>query len=216
MNGRATRVSNRGIDRNREQSPSPTEISVAEAARLITDHRDMVIIDTRTEGAFSLGHIKGARSMALDGVEERLSELACDANTPVLLYCAVGVRSVNSVEDLRNRGYMRTFSLAGGYSAWRAAGYDTTSNSRLNARQAERYSRNILLKEIGEDGQLKLMNAKVLLVGAGGLASSAGLYLAACGVGNLGIVDFDRVDPSTDIRKRKPCLHRSQKRTGRL
>jgi sulfur-carrier protein adenylyltransferase/sulfurtransferase len=174
----------------------PVEISVEEAGRLVNGDAGMVVIDTRSEGVFCLGHIRSAHSIPFDGLLERLPALSKDRESPILVYCGIGIRSVGTVEVLRGRGYPKAYSLAGGYSAWRAAGYETVSDSALNVHQLERYSRNMLLKEIGEEGQVRLLNAKVLLVGAGGLASSAGLYLAACGVGTLGVVDFDRVDLS--------------------
>jgi sulfur-carrier protein adenylyltransferase/sulfurtransferase len=174
----------------------PVEISVEEAERLVNGNAGTVVIDTRSEGVFCLGHIKGAHSIPLDGLMEQLPRISGDRESPVLVYCAIGVRSVDTAEGLRGKGYAKAYSLAGGYSAWRAAGHETVSDSALTVHQLERYSRNMLLKEIGEEGQMKLLNAKVLLVGAGGLASSAGLYLAACGVGTLGVVDFDRVELS--------------------
>jgi molybdopterin/thiamine biosynthesis adenylyltransferase/rhodanese-related sulfurtransferase len=176
--------------------PLPVEISIGEAERLIKGDYGVLLIDARSDGAFSLGHIDGAHSVPLDRLEEKLPGFTTDKERPILVYCAVGVRSVDTVEMLRSGGYENACSLAGGYSAWRAAGQATVSESKLSVHQRERYSRNILLGEIGEEGQVRLMNAKVLLVGAGGLASSAGLYLATCGVGTIGIVDFDRVDLS--------------------
>jgi sulfur-carrier protein adenylyltransferase/sulfurtransferase len=185
----------------------PVELSVENARRMIAENPGAVIVDSRSDGVFSLSHIRGARSVPLDSLSETLPELAYSTDDPVLVYCSVGIRSVETAEMLRGRGYTRAYSLAGGFSAWKAAGYETVSESRLNVHQIERYSRNMLLPEIGEKGQIKLMDAKVLLVGAGGLASSAGLYLAACGVGTLGVVDFDRVDPSNLNRQVIHSVH---------
>jgi sulfur-carrier protein adenylyltransferase/sulfurtransferase len=174
----------------------PVELSVERARRMIAEDPRVVVVDSRSDGVFSLSHIKGARSVPLDRLEEKLPEFTQTMDDPILVYCSVGIRSVETAEVLRGKGYGRACSLAGGFGAWKAAGYETVSESRLNVHQVERYSRNMLLPEIGEEGQIRLMDAKVLLVGAGGLASSASLYLAACGVGTLGVVDFDRVDPS--------------------
>ena len=115
-------------------------------------------------------------------------------------------------ERLREKGFTNATSIMGGYSAWLRAGGDVVTDSQFTPAQLDRYSRNMLLKEIGKDGQLKLMNAKVLLVGAGGLGSPAGLYLAACGVGTIGVVDFDRVETSNLNRQ---VLHGTED-VGRL
>jgi len=178
------------------QSSVPLELSVAQAERLVSEGNGLVLIDTRSAGAFGLGHIPGALSVSQEGLAERIPSLTDEKDNPILLYCAVGVRSADAAQELRERGYRNACSLAGGYIAWRAAGYRTSSDSLIDVHLRERYSRNILLKEVGEQGQLRLMNGSVLLVGAGGLASSAALYLAASGVGTIGIVDFDSVEPS--------------------
>jgi sulfur-carrier protein adenylyltransferase/sulfurtransferase len=175
---------------------APMELSVETARRLIGEGDGWVLLDTRSPGAFSLGHIPGALSMSHDDVTTTLQAVAEDRGKVVLVYCSIGVRSAETAQMLRDAGYRNACSLAGGFSAWRAAGLQTVSESRISIHQRERYSRNMLLKEVGEEGQLRLMNGSVLVVGAGGLASSAALYLAACGVGTIGIVDFDVVEPS--------------------
>ncbi|HCG00935.1 MAG TPA: molybdopterin-synthase adenylyltransferase MoeB, partial [Chloroflexi bacterium] len=115
---------------------------------------------------------------------------------PVLLYCAGGNRSALAGRTLQEMGYTNVQSLAGGFSAWKDAGQRFVVPRTLSSEQMHRYSRHILIPEVGEEGQLKLLDSKILLIGAGGLGSPAGLYLAAAGVGTIGIVDADVVDES--------------------
>jgi adenylyltransferase/sulfurtransferase len=176
--------------------PTDPEISVDEAKELLRGRDRTMVIDIRSEGVCRLGHIKGARFIPADRIEAELAELSDKDSARVLVYCSFGLRSLPVAERLRETGFSGARSIAGGYSAWLRAGGDVVTSSRFTPHQLDRYSRNMFLKEIGQEGQLRLMNAKVLLAGAGGLSSSAGLYLAAGGVGTLGIVDFDRVEPS--------------------
>lgn len=127
-------------------------------------------------------------------MEEKAQTLLPEKDIPIIAYCAAGVRSVLVAKTLKGMGYTRVFSMAKGLEGWKAAGYEVASDSELTADQLTRYSRNILLEEVGSNGQIQLLKAKVLLVGAGGLGCPAGLYLAAAGVGTLGIIDSDRVD----------------------
>ncbi len=180
------------------QKPVPTdpECSVDEAKDLLkSDHR-AILVDVRSEGVCRVGHIRGARFIPADRIEAELNGSPGTHTAQVLVYCSFGLRSLPVAERLRTHGFPNARSIAGGYSAWLRAGGDVVTSSAFTPGQLERYSRNMFLKEIGLEGQMRLMNAKVLLVGAGGLASSAALYLAASGVGTLGIVDFDRVDAS--------------------
>ncbi|MGD0659571.1 MAG: ThiF family adenylyltransferase [Syntrophorhabdales bacterium] len=172
------------------------EIPVEEAKKLLREDNRTVVIDTRSEGICRLGHIGGARFIPSDLLVPELERLAVQKDAPVLVYCSFGMRSLFDAERLREKGFQNATSIMGGYSAWLRAGGSVAADSRFTPQQLDRYSRNMLLPEIGKDGQLKLMNAKALLVGAGGLASPAGLYLAACGVGTIGVVDFDRVEVS--------------------
>jgi sulfur-carrier protein adenylyltransferase/sulfurtransferase len=173
-----------------------SEISVEEARRLLASRKKIIVLDIRSETAFRLSRIEGARKTSEDGLESYLRALKEDRADYILLYCSVGIRSVLAAEHLRDKGFANVSSIAGGFTAWRGAGCAVVNDGAFSVGQIERYSRNMFLKEIGEAGQIRLMNAKVLLVGAGGLASSAGLYLAACGIGTIGIVDFDTVDAS--------------------
>ena len=119
-----------------------------------------------------------------------------DRDAPLVIYCAGGVRSLLAARNLKDMGYTNPVSLVGGFNAWKNAGYAFDIPSVLSDEQRMRYSRHTILSEIGEAGQLKLLGSRVLLIGAGGLGSPAAIYLAAAGVGTLGIVDFDTVDAS--------------------
>jgi sulfur-carrier protein adenylyltransferase/sulfurtransferase len=172
------------------------EISTGDAMRLIGSEGRTIVLDIRSETAFHLSRIGNARHLSEDKVMTYLAGQAAKEDDPIVVYCAVGIRSLAVAEQLREHGFRNACSIAGGFTGWRVAGRPEVSDSSFSVGQLERYSRNMYLKEIGEAGQITLMNAKVLLVGAGGLASSAALYLAACGVGTIGIVDFDVVDAS--------------------
>jgi molybdopterin/thiamine biosynthesis adenylyltransferase len=128
-------------------------------------------------------------------LESRI-ERAADRARPIVLYCQSGNRSVFAAKTLADLGYENVASLAGCYTDWKRNGYPTQLPRTLDAEKRSRYSRHLLIPEVGEEGQLKLLDSRVLLVGAGGLGSPASLYLAAAGVGRLGIVDDDRVDAS--------------------
>jgi molybdopterin/thiamine biosynthesis adenylyltransferase/rhodanese-related sulfurtransferase len=164
--------------------------------RLLDAEKRALIIDIRSETAFHLNRIGGARHVPEDRIVAYLAAGSADKGDLIIVYCSVGIRSVAVAESLREQGYFRAASIAGGFTAWRSADCPMASDSTFSVGQLERYSRNMYLKEIGERGQIALMNARVLLVGAGGLASSAALYLAACGIGTIGIVDYDTVDAS--------------------
>ena len=115
---------------------------------------------------------------------------------PLVVYCSVGARSAFATKVLEDLGYLNVVNLAGGFSDWKRNGYDVTIPRVLSPEQRSRYSRHLLIPEVGEEGQQRLLDARVLLIGAGGLGSPASLYLAAAGVGTLGIVDADVVDES--------------------
>jgi molybdopterin/thiamine biosynthesis adenylyltransferase/rhodanese-related sulfurtransferase len=180
---------------NNDNRTNP-EISVAEARTLLRDDSRVVVIDIRDSGETCLGYIKDARFVPPGLIEEETKGLPSNNNVPILVYCSSGTRSLRAVERLRDAGFANTRSITGGYIAWLNGGGEVITDGKFTVDRLNRYSRNMLLKEIGEEGQLKLMDAKVLLVGAGGLASSAALYLAACGIETLGIIDFDTVDLS--------------------
>src|SRR5258705_8315272 len=155
-----------------------------------------VILDVREKPETDAGMLPGAKHVPRGFLELRIEETVPDRNEDVVLYCAGGTRSLLAGKTLREMGYARVRSLAGGYSAWKDAGLPLEMPVRLTDAQRARYSRHLLIPEVGETGQAKLLSSKVLLIGAGGLGSPTGLYLAAAGVGRIGIVDDDVVDES--------------------
>jgi adenylyltransferase/sulfurtransferase len=171
-----------------------SEISVEETHQLLQKKEPFVLLDIREKEEIALGYIEGTTFLPQGLLKEKVESLLPDKNVPVVIYCAGGIRSLAAAKLMRERGYTHVFSIAKGINGWMEAGYEVVSDSELTPDQLTRYSRNILLKEVGIEGQIKLMKAKVLLVGAGGLGSPAGLYLAAAGVGTLGIIDSDNVD----------------------
>ena len=171
------------------------EVDAQSASRLIEDE-DVRLVDVREKYEWDEGHIPGASHIPRGYLELRVENAIPDKSSPVLLYCAGGVRSVLAARTLQDMGYENVTSLNGGFTAWKDRGLPFVLPRTLNSDQIHRYSRHVLIPEIGEEGQLKLLDARVLLLGAGGLGSPTALYLAAAGVGTLGIVDSDIVDES--------------------
>ena len=155
-----------------------------------------VVLDVRERYEFEEGHIPGAQHLSKGFIETQIEDRVPDRSTPLTLYCAGGVRSLLAARSLRELGYENVESMAGGFGAWKAKGYEQDIPTVLSAEQKLRYGRHLLVPEVGEEGQRKLLEAKVLLIGAGGLGSPAALYLAAAGVGTIGLVDYDTVDMS--------------------
>jgi molybdopterin/thiamine biosynthesis adenylyltransferase/rhodanese-related sulfurtransferase len=155
-----------------------------------------VLVDVREQDEVDQGTIPGAVHIPRGFLEMRIEEAVRDHDTPIVVYCAGGVRSIFGAESLSNLGYDNVWSMSGGFNGWKSAGLPWRVQQTLAPDQRRRYSRHLLIPEVGEEGQRKLLDAKVLLVGAGGLGSPAALYLAAAGVGTLGIVDADIVDDS--------------------
>ncbi len=151
-------------------------------------------IDVREADEWQEGHIPGASHVPRGFLESRIETAAPDKDAPVVLYCASGNRSAFAAKTLQELGYDDVYSLAGGFTDWKRNGFDVTIPRVLSPDKRTRYSRHILIPEIGEQGQLRLLDSRILLIGAGGLGAPASLYLAAAGVGKLGIVDADIVD----------------------
>jgi molybdopterin/thiamine biosynthesis adenylyltransferase/rhodanese-related sulfurtransferase len=154
------------------------------------------LIDVREQHEWDESHIEAAEHVPMGELVSRLDEVAPDTAERVLLHCRTDNRSAQMAEELASLGYEDVGVVEGGIVAWEGAGLPTVSASGLTRDQRNRYSRHTLLPEVGVDGQLKLLNSKVLLLGAGGLGAPAALYLAAAGVGTIGIVDDDVVDAS--------------------
>ncbi|MHB8399466.1 MAG: molybdopterin-synthase adenylyltransferase MoeB [Candidatus Limnocylindrales bacterium] len=172
------------------------EISPAEADLLRESGAGVTIVDVREESEWEQGHVPGALHISKSYVEMEIEAAVPDRDRPVVLYCAGGVRSLFAGQTLQTLGYTNIRSLAGGFQAWKSSGHAWTMPAVLSHEQKQRYSRHLLMPEVGAEGQAKLLAARVLLIGAGGLGSPAALYLAAAGVGTIGIVDFDIVDLS--------------------
>jgi molybdopterin/thiamine biosynthesis adenylyltransferase/rhodanese-related sulfurtransferase len=157
----------------------------------------VVIVDVRESDEWDAGHIPGAKFVTRGHLESRIEGAAPNRSDRVILYCASGNRSALAAKTLRDElGYERVESMTGGYTLWKDRGYEVEVPRTFTPEQRQRYSRHFLLPEVGVEGQQKLLDAKVLLLGAGGLGSPTALYLAAAGVGTLGIVDDDVVDVS--------------------
>ena len=154
------------------------------------------MLDVREREEYEQGLIPGSIHIPRGNLETRIESRVPDRSTPVIIYCASGTRSAYAAKTMADLGYTDVVSLAGGFSGWKQNGYDWTLPRTLRPDQFERYSRHVLIPEVGEEGQLQLLDSKVLLIGAGGLGSPAALYLAAAGVGTLGIIDADVVDAS--------------------
>jgi molybdopterin/thiamine biosynthesis adenylyltransferase/rhodanese-related sulfurtransferase len=155
---------------------------------------DALWVDIREVDEWEQGHLPGAVHVPRGNLESRIERVAPDKERPVVLYCAAGNRSAFGAKTLGELGYTSVHSLAGGFENWKRDGLEIVLPRTLSPEQRTRYSRHLLIPEIGDEGQLKLLDARVLLIGAGGLGSPASLYLAAAGIGTLGIVDADIVD----------------------
>ena len=175
----------------RDQIP---EVSVQELDALAPG--SATVVDVREASEWEQGFIPGAHHVSKSYIEQQIEAAAPDREAPVVLYCAGGIRSMFAAQTLAGMGYTDVKSLRGGFQAWKGAGLDFETPVVLSAEQKQRYSRHLLIPEVGSAGQKRLLESKALLIGAGGLGSPAALYLAAAGVGTIGIVDFDVVDIS--------------------
>jgi sulfur-carrier protein adenylyltransferase/sulfurtransferase len=155
-----------------------------------------VVLDVREPDEYEQGAIPGAVHIPRGTLESSVENRITDKSAPVIIHCASGVRSAFAAKTLTDMGYQDVASMSGGFNKWKDEGRDWATPRMLSAEQRNRYQRHVLLPEVDVKGQLKLLDARVLLLGAGGLGSPAALYLAAAGVGTIGIVDMDVVDES--------------------
>jgi molybdopterin/thiamine biosynthesis adenylyltransferase len=174
--------------------------------RRLKSAEPVVVIDVRDPDEYRDGHIEGATNISRGFLEFRVPGTVPDPTTPVVLYCQTGLRSVLAGKALKELGYQHVINLQGGYQKWAQSGLPTVREVPLNPDQIQRYSRHFMLAQVGEAGQKRLLRSRVLLIGAGGLGSPTAVYLAAVGVGTLGIIDDDVVDLSNLQRQ---ILHRT-------
>jgi len=172
------------------------ELSVDEVQKLAAKNGQYLVLDVREKEEYREGHLAGSVSIPRGFLEMRVESAIPEKSTPIIAYCAGGVRSLLAAKAMKEMGYQEVISMSGGYSAWKAAGHQTVQDRQFTPEQMTRYSRHFMLPEVGEEGQAKLLDAKVLMVGAGGLGSPSAFYLAAAGVGTMGIIDPDVVDLS--------------------
>jgi adenylyltransferase/sulfurtransferase len=178
----------------RKEIPEVTAQQVNELLK--NNGKSPVVLDVRESDEWRQGHLEGALPLPRGFLEIKVESAVPDKNSPIIAYCAGGVRSLLAAKAMKEMGYQNVSSMAGGYAAWKNGGFKWVQDFQYTPEQLIRYSRHFLLPEVGEDGQAKLLQAKVLMVGAGGLGSPSAYYLAAAGVGTLGIIDNDVVDIS--------------------
>jgi len=192
--------------RARQQVPEWTPGQVRE--KLAGDGQDIVLVDVREKHEWNEGYIPDALHVPRGFLELQIEEAVPDKSKTVVLYCAGGVRSLIAGSTLQQMGYENVISMSGGFGQWKNGGYGFAKPRMMTDAQARRYSRHLLIPEVGEQGQFKLLDSRVLLIGAGGLGSPAAYYLAAAGVGTLGIIDADVVD---DSNLQRQILHNTER-----
>lgn len=179
-----------------EWTPTQANDALAHQHEAGSDNQDIVLVDVREKYEWNEGHIPGAVHVPRGFLELQIEEAVPDKSKTVLLYCAGGVRSLMAGKTLQDMGYENSISMSGGFGQWKAAGLPFVQPRVLTDVQSKRYSRHLLIPEVGEAGQFKLLDSRVLFIGAGGLGSPAAYYLAAAGVGTIGIIDADVVEES--------------------
>ena len=195
-----------------EWTPPQVREALADQHEADRTHQDIVLVDVREKHEWNEGHIPGAIHVPRGYLELQIEEAVPDKSKTVVLYCAGGVRSLMAGATLQQMVYKDVVSMAGGFGTWKGNGYAFVQPRTLSEAQSKRYSRHLLVPEVGEQGQFKLLDSRVLLIGAGGLGSPAAYYLAAAGVGTMGIIDADVVD---DSNLQRQILHNT-KRIGQL
>jgi adenylyltransferase/sulfurtransferase len=178
----------------RKEIPEVTAQQVNELLK--NNGKSPVMLDVRESDEWRQGHLDGAIPLPRGFLEIKVETTIPDKSTPIIAYCAGGVRSLLAAKAMKEMGYQNVSSMSGGYAAWKNGGFKWVQDFQYTPEQLIRYSRHFLLPEVGEEGQAKLLQAKVLMVGAGGLGSPSAYYLAAAGVGTIGIIDNDVVDIS--------------------
>src|SRR5215813_14431100 len=166
----------------------------AELQARLKSGEPVAVIDVRDPDEYRDGHLEAATNISRGFLEFRVGSAVSDASTPVVLYCQTGLRSMLAAKALKDLGYSNVVNLQGGYQKWVQSGLPTVRDVPMTADQIQRYSRHFLLPQVGDKGQRKLLRSKVLLIGAGGLGSPTAYYLAAAGVGTIGLMDGDTVD----------------------
>ena len=166
----------------------------ADLQRRLASGEPVTVIDVRDPDEYRDGHIEAASNISRGFLEFRIGGAVSDPSTPIVLYCQTGLRSVLAAKQLKELGYQNVINLAGGYQKWVQSGLPVVKDVALTPDQLQRYSRHFLLPQVGDKGQRRLLRSRVLLIGAGGLGSPTALYLAAAGVGTLGLMDGDVVD----------------------
>ncbi len=171
------------------------QVDIDEARRMM-EQPGTVVIDVRESDEWRQGHLGNAIGIPRGFLELRIEEKVPDHKTPIIVQCAMGTRSLLAARTLRELGYENVYNLIGGFNAWKDRGLPWAAERQFSSDEVTRYSRHFVIPEVGEKGQAKLLDSKVLVLGTGALGSPVSLYLAAAGVGTIGLVDFDVVDLS--------------------
>ncbi len=185
-----------------------SEIKAEDLKKWMDQKKNIILVDVREKDEHEKGVIPGAKLIPRGFLELRIEEQVPQKDQEIVLYCAGGTRSALAAKSLHDLGYSKVHSLVGGYSNWANQGHSTYKKKSLKPDQIDRYGRHILMPEVGEEGQIKLLESKVFLIGAGGLGCPAAYYLAAAGVGTIGIIDHDIVDRSNLQRQ---ILHNEER-----
>lgn len=186
----------RGRDIVKQAKAEAEPLELEEVRDMIRRREPMTLVDVRESDEWRAGHLPGALHIPRAFLELQVDDKLPEKDAPLVLYCAGGNRSAMAARTLRDLGYSNLRHMVRGFSGWRDAGYEVEVPKQWTPEQRDRYSRHFTLPEVGEEGQRKISQGRVLVVGAGGLGAPALYFLAAAGVGTLGIVDFDTVDIS--------------------